>query len=324
VKTVPYALTAAVLLLSAAPSAADPALADGYKFTWKVTSESDAREQSGVQPSMAVQLAGGKLRMDFTESTSNQAMKKGSYMIMDAESNKLIMVSPEEKKAMVMDPAAMGNVAGAIGSSGLIKMEIDNVKVEVEDLGAGERILGKAIHRYRVTRAYDMSIKVMMMKRKSHRESVQELWLTTDFGTDRAFEAFGRQFASKVSAGGAMQKLVDAEQKVPHGFPMKTVMKSVDTDDKGKTSTTTSTMEVTELVKANIEPKVFEVPEGYDVMDMGAEMKGIRARQDSAKAECDKADAKGNCEPNADSTKAGEKGAKDAAKKGIKGLFRKP
>lgn len=323
-RVLPYALSAVALLLSAAPSVANPPVVDGYKFAWKVTSESDAREQSGVPPSMAVQLAGGKLRMDFTEATSNQTMKKGSYMIMDAENNKLIMVSPEEKKAMVMDPAAMGNVAGAIGGSGLVKMEIDNVKVEVEDLGAGERILGKAIHRYRVTRAYDVSIKVVMMKRKSHRESVQELWLTTDVGTDRAFEAFGRQFASKVSAGGSMQKLMDAEQTVPRGFPMKTVMKSVDTDDKGKATTTTTTMEVTELAKANIDPKVFEVPEGYEVMDMGAEMKGIRAKQDSARAGCDKPDAKGNCEPNADSTKAAEKGAKDAAKKGIKGLFRKP
>ncbi|MEP7344605.1 MAG: DUF4412 domain-containing protein [Gemmatimonadaceae bacterium] len=326
-KNMRFSLSAVTLLLSAASSAANPVFVDGYKFTWKSTVESDTRQPGGAAPSMAVQLAGGKLRLDFLESSENPMMKKGGYMIMDAENNKLIMVSPEEKKAMVMDPTAMGSMVGAMGGSGLVKMDMDNVKVDVEDLGDGERMLGKATHKYRVTRSYDMSVKVVMMKRNSHHQSVSETWLTNDFGTDRAFEAFGRQFANRVAAGGSMQKLMEAEKKVPRGFPMKTVMQSTDTDDKGKATTTSTTMEVTELTKANIDPSVFEVPSGYETVDMGAEMKDARIKMDSAKADCENDKGKGNCEmPNADSlAKEGAKAStKDAAKKGLKGLFKKP
>ncbi len=326
-KTLRFSLLASTLLLSAASSAANPVFVDGYKFTWRSTGESDAKQPTGVQPSMAVQLAGGKLRMDFLEPSANPMMKNGGYMIMDAENNKLIMVSPEEKKAIVMDPSAMGSMVGTMGGSGLVKMDVDNIKVEVEDLGSGEKMLGKSTHRYRVTRSYDMVVKVLMMKRKSRHESVQELWLTNDFGTERAFEAFGRQFANRVASGGSMQKLMEAETKVPRGFPMKTVMKSTDTDDKGKASTTSSTMEVTELAKANIDASVFEVPSGYETVDMGAAMKDARVKMDSAKSDCEKDKGEGNCEtPNADSlAKEGAKeGAKDAAKKGLKARFKKP
>lgn len=321
----------AILLLSAAtPDRANPVNVEGYKFTWRTTVESDVKQKGeAIQPPMAVQLAGSKMRLDPLEPSANPMWKNGGYIIMDAEANKLIMVSPKEKKAMSMDPAAMGSMLGAMGQSGLVKMEVNNVKLEVEDLGGGERMLGKATHRYRVTRSHDLAVRVMGMNRESHHESVTEVWLTGDFAGERAFEAFGRQFANRASSGGAMAKLMDAEKKVPQGFPMKTVMQSKETDAKGKVTTTTTTMEVMELVRAIIDASVFDVPPGYDIVDFGAQMKDAKSAMDESKIECEKDKGKGKCEtPNGDSVAAAEQASKDGAKggarKAIKGLFKKP
>jgi hypothetical protein len=63
------------------------------------------------------------------------------------------MVDPKKKKkAVIMDPSALGNMMGAIGASGMVKMDVKDVKVSVEKLGAGERLLGYPTTRYRTTR----------------------------------------------------------------------------------------------------------------------------------------------------------------------------
>jgi hypothetical protein len=350
----PLALPLASLaLIAAAPVAAPPLAvttvadvtatpapiaADGWRFKWKVTVQS---EQKGVPatPSMTVSLVAGKARMDYEGEVNQPGMKKGGYMILDADKGTMTMVSPEDKKAMIMDPAAIGNAMGAMGASGMVKMEVADAKVDVESLGAGESILGYPTKRYRISRSHTMNVSVMGRKNSSKESSVSEVWMADKFIEDKAFEAWAKNFARGMGSmgGDAMKQLMELEQaKMPKGIALKSVTTSTSTDPKGKAVATTMTMEMQELKKTSFDASLFEVPAGYEVVDMKAQLSEASASMEQAKADCEKEHGKGSekCDmskvgASLDSAmktgaKAGAKeGAADAAKKTLKGLFKK-
>lgn len=328
----------AVVSPADATAIATPVAADGWRFRWKVTVQS---EQKGapVAPSMTVSLTAGKARMDYDAEARQPGMGKGGYMILDADKGLVTMVNPEEKKAVVMDPSALGNVVGALGSSGMIKMEVSDARVDVESLGAGESILGYATRRYRISRSHTMNVSVMGRRNSSKESSVSEVWIADKFIEDKAFEAWARNFARSMGsmAGDAMKTLMELEEaKTPKGIALKSITTSTSTDPKGKAVTSTMTMEMQELKKTSLDASLFEVPSGYEVVDMKAQMAEASAAMEQARADCEKEHGKGSekCDMstaglNLDSAmKAGAKqgakeGASEAARKTIKGLFKK-
>lgn len=318
---------------------------DGWKFTWKVTIDSTTAQRAPSQPSTQVQLIPGKLRMDFI-GEPQPGQKKGGYMIIDAEAGTMAMVSPEDKTAMIMSADGMGALAGAVG--GVVKMDVSDVKVAVDDEGAGEKILGRSTHKYRITRDYAMQVSVFGKKQKSTHHSVTTLWITPDVTIDRSWEAWSGKFARGASrlGGDAMKKLIDAEKDLPRGVPLRQRMTTTDTDDKGKAETTTMTWEMTELKKGDIPASAFEIPKDYQVTDMKQTMAEMDKKMQEARDDCEKEHGKGakECDMsqvNVDSlvaaTRTGlaeglkeglkegaKETAKDAIKKGIFGKLKKP
>lgn len=335
------ALVNAVALVAIA--ATPNALAEGWRFGWRITTQSsDERVAKAAQPSMAVQMIPGKIRMDFTGERQQPGMKKGGYMLMDAEQGTLAMVSPEDKQALIMEPGSFGGLAGAAGS--FVKMDISDIKTAVEDLGAGERLLGRSTHKYRVTRGYTMTVSVFGKKVKTTHQSTTDSWMTAEFVNDRSWQAWAASFARGAQrlGGDGMKKLVDAEKDLPKGVPLKQVVTATDTDDKGKATTTTTTMEMTELKKENLDASLFEVPKDYQIVDMKAQLAETEKAMEQAKSDCEKEHGKGSdkCDPStmnldslvaaaragaAEGMKEGVKdAAKDAVKKGLFGKLRKP
>ena len=313
-------------------AATAPVAADGWRFHWKVTVESDKKERA-TQPSMQVSLIPGKARVDYEGEVPAQQqgmMKKGGYMILDAENSTMIMVDPKEKKAVIMDPSALSGAMNAIGASGLVKMDVKDVKVSVEKLGSGERILGYPTTRYRTTRSYAMTVSVIGRKNTSTHNSTTESWVADRFIEDQAFEAWAKNFTKGFGAatGDAFKKLMEAEQANQiKGIVLKQVMQSTDTDDKGNATTSTTTMEMTELAKTSLDASLFEVPKGYEVTDMKAQMAGLNAEMEKAKADCEAKNGKGSekCSMKGESDDSTAKvNPKDAAKKALRGLFKKP
>lgn len=312
--------------------ALSPVAADGWRFRWKVTVESDRKERAPAQPSMQVSLIPGKARVDYEgEMPAQQGMvKKGGYMILDAEKSAMIMVDPKEKKAVIMDPAALSGMINAAGVGGMVKMDVKDVKVGVEKLGAGERILGYATTRYRIARSYVMTVSVFGRKNTTTHNSTTESWVADRFIEDKAFEEWAKNFTRGFGGigGDAFKKLMEAEQANQiKGIVVKQVTQATDTDEKGNASSSKTTMEMTELAKTSLDASMFEVPKDYEVTDMKAQMSAMSDSLKAAKAECEKEKGKGNCEmPSADSAmKAGAKeSAADAAKKKLRGFFKKP
>lgn len=315
------------------------AAVDGWRFRWKVTS--DARGQgAAAQPSMTVSLIPGKARMDFEEVQRGGLVKKGGFILLDAGKGTITVIDPEEKKAMVMEPSALGGMMNAMGMGGMMKMEVSDVKVATESMGAGEPILGFATRKYKVSRSYTLTVTIMGRKNVNKEQSESEVWMADRVIDDRAFEEWAKNFGRGFGGmgGEAFKALIEAEQaNAPKGTLLKAVTRSTMTDGGGKATTTTTTMEMQELKKLSLDAGLFEVPAGYEVVDLKAQLAEATAQMEQARAECEKEHGKGSdeCDPakfsvNLDSAmKAGAKegakaGAKDAVKRGLRGLIKKP
>ncbi|MCU0636419.1 MAG: hypothetical protein MUE41_16240, partial [Gemmatimonadaceae bacterium] len=82
------------------------------------------------------------------------------------------------------------------------------------------------------------------------------------------------------------------------------------------------------LQKVNVDASTFELPAGYEVMDLRQMMAPMAAAMDSAKKECAKLSEAERaqspmCGGGAQADTAKAPAAKDALKSGLKGLFKK-
>jgi hypothetical protein len=300
-------------ILTAARTGASVA-AEGWSFLW--TSTSTAR---GAQPTeMRVRIAGQLARIDYVRAP--QGMKRGSYIILDAEQGLMTMVSPSDKTAMLLPVGGLTSMLGAMGAQGLVKMDVSDVSVSVQDLGSGELILGHPTHRHLLKQSMTTSVSIMGMKRTSRSVTDTEMWIATDIPAAqiRVFEEFGRNFAQSSGIGalggeGLQQLQAELQSKVPRGFPLKQVATTV-TDPDGKATTSTTTTEVKEFQQASIDEAIFVVPADYKVTDMRKASDSLSQGRESARKEA------------AESSKAEQKGARaeaagDGALSKVGGLF---
>jgi hypothetical protein len=244
-----------------------------------------------------------------------------------------------------MKPEAMGAAFGALGS--FVKMDFQNVTYNVVDKGAGPSTLGYATHHYEISQSYDTEVSVFGKKVRTKTASVTDAYMANQVISDRAFEAWAERFTRSASmiGGDGMKKLVEAEKNRPAGFPLKQVAVTTSTDDKGKATTSTTTMELTEFKKTNLDAALFEIPKDYAVVDMSAQIAETQKAMDQAKKDCEEEHGKDSaaCDPssiNLDSlvaaTRLGvmegmkeglregaKESVKDAVKGGIMGRFKK-
>src|SRR5205085_12152457 len=111
----------------------------------------------------------------------------------------------------------------------------------IEDMGAGETILGYKTHKYRIRQP----------------DNTVEFWVAELPGTN--FKKFVTGFGAHFS--GVDPRMAD---KIPQGFALKVVVT-------GKDPVTT---EVTKIEKTSFTDSDFEVPAGIQVMDMSGMMRG--------------------------------------------------
>jgi hypothetical protein len=270
-------LLAAVLAGGVAASgftAARPARpVEGYVVTQRVTTAGET--QPGT---MRIKTAQGKIRIEVEGIDAN--MPAGVYMLL-RDDGRMSVVMPAEKRVMVMDLAAMTSGAGALGGMGA--MEFKDVAVEVEDLGAGERLLGHATHKYRVTQRYTIAMSMMGQSIQTTNASSSEVWMAADVPGADAMAKFTESIGGSMTGGApAAKPLADAMKgKMPKGTALKTVATMTVTQNSGTPTTTVSTVEVTAITKTDIDPAEFESPAGYEVMDLGDMMAKLRGMIDT-------------------------------------------
>lgn len=261
---------AAIPALLVAGLAASPAarpVVDGWSFT----STTKSTDRSVGETTMQVRLAGANVRVDWVKAP--QGMPRDGYMLLNADSAILKMVSPREKTVTILPVGGMASMLGAIGAAGMMKMEVSDVVVSVSDDGAGEDLLGYRTRKYTMKQAYGLKMSVGPIKRSQTIDNTTELWVAdVPAPEQKAFEAFAKNFAQSLTGAGfggdGMKALLDeVAAKMPRGATLKSVA-TVITTDGGRKNTSTTTTEVKEFRQGPIEASVFEIPAGYKVTDM--------------------------------------------------------
>lgn len=244
-----------------------PAVVNGWSFT----STTKSTDRNVGETTMKVQLAGANVRVDWVKAP--QGMPRDGYMLLNADSALLKMVSPREKSVTVLPIGGMASMLGAMGAAGLMKMEVSDVVVSVTEGGAGEALLGFSTRKYTMKQTYGMKMSVGPIKRSSTVDNTTEMWVAdVPAPEQRAFEAFAKNFAQSFAGAGfggdGMKALIDSiAAKMPSGATLKSVATTISTDG-GRQNTSTTTTEITEFTQGPIDAAVFEIPAGYKVNDM--------------------------------------------------------
>ncbi len=212
---------------------------------------------------------GDNARVEFVES-GNPMMAAGGYMLTKDGGTSMFFVNPKEKSYSKFDVESMGQMVGGVGK--MMNMKFSDVKSE--DLGEemGGVIVGLPTTHYKFRVSYTMSMSFMGMKQASKVVQDKEVWAAPKL-VEAALGIWLRKSPPKMGDE-EFDKVVRAQAGKIQGFPLKTITRQTTTDKNGKAETTTTIMEVTKLELDMIPNVSFDVPAGYEEVDMFGAMMG--------------------------------------------------
>jgi Domain of unknown function (DUF4412) len=226
-----------------------------------VTKTDDPKNPTNIQ--VEGWVSGDKAKVEFEES-ANPIAKSGAFLITKDGGKTIYLVDPEEKTYAEWDLQAMLGMVGSVmqGMGPLLKMEFSDPKIEKLLDEDGGTVAGLPTRHTRYRTSYNMKIKVLGMGNEANVVTEQDIW-ATDKLQDIALGVWLRSDPPR-TGNPQFDKLIAAEADKAKGFPLKTVTVSTTTQKKGQTTTTRSTMEVTQLdTSANVAAASFEIPAGY-------------------------------------------------------------
>jgi hypothetical protein len=218
------------------------------------------------------QFEGGNSRLDITQSMSPGGwMGSGTYMITNGPKGTVTSVDPSKHQYTVIDIAEMGKAASDMQSSlgGIAKIEFADVKVDLQDLGAGEPIDGYATYKYKLSQSFNMKMTMMGRVINSPSTSTTEIWIAPQL--DGVMDPSARPMVATPSGPMAelMKELTVEYSKMKKGLPLRRITTSVGGEG-ARQHTTTITTTISNVKKAPISSSVFEVPTGYAKVDFAS------------------------------------------------------
>ena len=226
-----------------------------------VTKTDDPKNPNNIE--VEAWVSGDQAKVEFEES-ANPIAKSGAYLITKDGGKTIYLVDPEEKTYAQWDLQAMLGLVGSVmqGMGPLLKMEFSEPKVEKLLDEDGGTVAGLPTRHTRYRTSYNMKVKVLGMGNEANVVTEQDIWATEKL-QDIALGVWLRSDPPR-TGNAQFDKLIAAEADKAKGFPLKTVTVSTTTQKKGQTTTTRSTMEVTELdTSADVAAASFEIPAGY-------------------------------------------------------------
>ena len=255
---------------------------DGFRITM-LTSRPPAPGDAGPARSdtTTVRVLGGTARIDFSRGAS-PGMTEGGWMLVEANGARMSIVDPNSKKVVVMD--SLGGLGAMAGMAGMMQMSVKDTSSRVEDLGAGETVLGYSTHKYRVSVGYTMEMTVMGRAMPMRTEQVTVVHMSDDTNLlASGFEVFEKAFRS--SMGGLTGNEAAAAIKAlnsnrPKGFPLLQEMDSRIIRG-GDTTTTRNNYRVVALARG-VESTELVIPADYAQTNMGSSMRDAMGKANEA------------------------------------------
>lgn len=246
--------------------------AQGLSYDMSTTATGPDRTGAVATRSMMAahgQFASGNSRIDVTQSMApGGIMGQGTYMITSGSKGTVTSVDPAKQQYTVIDIGELGKSANDMQAAlgGVAKIEVADVKVDVQDLGAGEPLDGYATFKYRLTQSYTMNMIVMGRTISTPTQSVTDVWVAPQL--DGLMDPSARP---PVVASGPMAELTKqltvAYAKVRKGLMLKRVS-TMESGAGARKHTTTITTTITNVKKSAISPRVFEVPASYAKVEL--------------------------------------------------------
>lgn len=270
------ALAACAALLALAPALRAQGVSYDITTTATGADPRTGTTSTRVFSSAHGQFASGMSRLDFTQSMMPGGMMgTGTYMITNAAKGTTTSVDPARREYLVLDVAELAKTAADLQKSlgGVAKTEMTDVKVGIEDLGAGEQMEGVATYKYRITQSFTMTISVMGHDMRSATRSTTDVWVAP--ALDALMDPSAR--AATAAPSGAAAELTKQLSAAYLTMKKGLMLKRVSTNESGsgsRTHTSTITTMITNVKRSSISPSVFQVPAGYTEVKSLAELSG--------------------------------------------------
>lgn len=319
-------------------AAATP-FADGMTYDFAIRSQSTRTgNKETVTMSGRGTYAGDQAKIEITDAgaagTTGMFGGKGSYFIVKDGGKEMFLVDPSQKQYMAWDMAGlvggMTKMMGAMG--GMVKMQMTDVHIDAQDLGAGETVQGYPTRHMRMVQNYTMTTSVFGRTSKTTNATTTEIYLSPTLKIANPFVTNSQAMSMTsdlFNNPDYKTQMMAAQAKMPKGgVPLKSVTTTISTDSKGKQETTVSTMEMLNLHAGNIPASAFAIPKDYALVQMpsmtmaggngdgakkGAEVPELNADSVAAAAKAGAGDAAKN---------AAKDAAKNAATKKLRGIFK--
>lgn len=248
-------ITLSVLSLLLVPSAW---AASGYHYVAdSVTTGTNIKEPEKV--SVEGWVEGPNAKIVIVEAgAANPLLGEGKYILTNDGGETLYLVDPKENTHSKFDLSEVLGMAGAIMDSGMINMEVENHSIELIDQRDGPSMHGYNTEYRKYRTSYDLTMKIMGMKRADHYVLESEIWSAD------ALDATGFQAWMKPRKTGfdAVDQLMEGELQKVKGFPFKnvTTTRTQGAKKQARTTETISTTEVTKFEKTNVADSTFVLP----------------------------------------------------------------
>jgi hypothetical protein len=215
----------------------------------------------------------GKERVRMEVASGAVQNTNGAYVFLDPLLGRTTSVLPERRVAMLM--ASPGEMFA--GMKIAFRMDlVGTPKYALEDLGAGEPMLGHATHHYRQTLDYAVEISIGQEKCRRTTRTSTEIWAAPDvaMGTVARAALDGRTMGFVVE-GDAKQKIESLMGHRITGERLRSRQTTIGTGSDGTLRRISATMEITELTHEPLDASLFEIPAGYTMSDMRNPIPGL-------------------------------------------------
>jgi TonB family protein len=248
---------------------------DGWSYAQNVTVDSGGATEKLVS-SLRVQVTGNTLRMEVHGARARPELGE-MLTLFDLAAHSMTTVSFQRRTATVMSTisAAPMPIPFRMDVAGAPKMSVQN-------LGAGEVILGHRTQKYRISSSIVLRVTIGAQSCRRTTNIVADEWTTTDVDIHPSLQEMSRQLLDmQIIQGDAFEKLAALRADRVKGFQLRSVSQQTIAAPDGRQRIVTSTGQVTELVHGPIERAAFAIPEGYLTTDMREELVRLRAVADS-------------------------------------------
>jgi hypothetical protein len=264
---VALAIAGSVVPLAAASSQrASPGYTYRLRTTGRVTEPNGRTTDYVIMSGRAlVSEKGGRLDVDEASPKRGAMAVKDSYILYDSTS--MTVVSPKNRQIVRLSLDTLERELWAASVPGT-RVTISDVAVNLEKLGAGEPMLGRATTRYRITQDFKVAATMAPVSRSSTEHIVQDFWMADEQkGLANPFARLGVFRAGPASGfGELLTRTAEARSSMGRGVPLKTVTTNTSTSNRNGVTQTVTTMEVTDLQAENVDDDILVAPTDYQAV----------------------------------------------------------